>query len=93
MLQDCLRRIFGDATTVASLLSARDSYSWTLLMVAACANAERVVGFLLEFEIVDFIPKDRAGNTAIDLASKKGHRVPEILHLIAQRAQKINLSN
>ena len=57
-------------------------------MVAACANAERVVGFLLEFEIVDLKPKDRAGNTAIDLASKKGHRVPEILHLIDRELKK-----
>ena len=75
-LQDFLRQ------TVSSwpgLLSARDSYSWTLLMVAACANSRRVIEFLLELKNLDLGARDRAGNTAADLARKSGNKVNLIL--------------
>jgi hypothetical protein len=44
-------------------------------MVAACANADRVTGFLLEHDQINLGARDRAGNTAVDLAKKRGFEV------------------
>jgi hypothetical protein len=44
-------------------------------MVAACANADHVAQFLLQQDAVDVEVRDRAGNTAGDLARKKGSKV------------------
>ena len=44
-------------------------------MVASCANAGRVTQFLLELEGLELWTRDRGGNTALDLAHKRGHQV------------------
>ncbi len=44
-------------------------------MVASCANAGRVIQFLLELEGLELGARDKGGNTALDLARKRGHQV------------------
>ena len=70
-----MRNLLSSHSNSGSLLSARDPYDWTLLMVAVCANAGRVTGLLLEQDQVDLGAKDRAGNTALELAKKRGLKV------------------
>jgi len=70
-----MRKLLSSDSASKLLLSARDSYDWTLLMVAACANAVRVTGFLLEHDQINLGARDRAGNTALDLAKKRGFEV------------------
>jgi hypothetical protein len=73
--QESMRKLLSSDSASKLLLSARDSYDWTLLMVAACANADRVTGFLLEHDQINLGARDRAGNTALDLAKKWGFEV------------------
>ncbi|XP_075168202.1 G patch domain and ankyrin repeat-containing protein 1 homolog [Haematobia irritans] len=49
-----------------------DNYGWTALMIAACEGNSEAVSYLLDMG-VDSDIKDKAGNTAKDLARKKGH--------------------
>jgi len=70
-----MRKLLSSDSASKLLLSARDSYDWTLLMVAACANADKVTGLLLEHDQINLGARDRAGNTALDLAKKRGFEV------------------
>lgn len=53
-------------------LNACDSYGWTALMMAACEGAADAVAWLLQLG-ADADVADKSGNTALRLASKKGH--------------------
>ncbi|XP_064548266.1 G patch domain and ankyrin repeat-containing protein 1 homolog [Drosophila montana] len=60
-------------------LNACDSYGWTALMMAACEGAEDAVAWLLQLG-ADADVADKGGNTALQLASKKGHaRIVQLL--------------
>lgn len=60
-------------------VNTKDVYGWTLLMVAACAGAADVVRMLLDRKARTGF-RDAKGNTALYLATIKGHRrVTEML--------------
>ncbi|KAG7153618.1 G patch domain and ankyrin repeat-containing protein 1-like [Homarus americanus] len=54
-------------------VNAKDEYGWSLLMVSACAGAKDAVQLLLEHKARTGA-RDSKGNTAIYLATMKGHR-------------------
>ncbi|XP_068223741.1 G patch domain and ankyrin repeat-containing protein 1 homolog [Palaemon carinicauda] len=60
-------------------VNSKDEHGWSLLMVAACAGSLDAVKVLLEYRAKANI-RDANGNTAIYLASVKGHkRIVELL--------------
>ncbi|XP_050729065.1 uncharacterized protein DDB_G0283697-like [Eriocheir sinensis] len=75
----------NDVTNLTAMLdqgmsvNTKDVYGWTLLMVAACAGAVDVVRMLLDRKARTGF-RDGKGNTALYLATIKGHRrVTEML--------------
>lgn len=54
-------------------LNACDAFGWTALMMAACEGAEEAVVWLLEQGAAVDV-RDKSGQTALELARKKGHR-------------------
>lgn len=54
-------------------VNSQDEHGWSLLMVAACAGSFDVVKVLLDYKAKASI-RDANGNTAIYLASMKGHK-------------------
>lgn len=53
-------------------LNACDSFGWTALMMAACEGAEEAVAWLLE-QGAAVEMRDKSGQTALELARRKGH--------------------
>lgn len=53
-------------------LNSRDVYGWTALMMAACEGAADVVAWLLQLG-ASTVANDKSGNTALQLARRKGH--------------------
>lgn len=53
-------------------LNSRDVYGWTALMMAACEGAADVVAWLLQLG-ASTAATDKSGNTALQLARRKGH--------------------
>ncbi|XP_005182192.1 G patch domain and ankyrin repeat-containing protein 1 homolog [Musca domestica] len=49
-----------------------DNYGWSALMMAACEGHEQAVRFLISLG-VDKNLKDKSGQTAMDMARRKGH--------------------
>ncbi|XP_017866160.1 PREDICTED: G patch domain and ankyrin repeat-containing protein 1 homolog [Drosophila arizonae] len=54
-------------------LNACDAFGWTALMMAACEGAEEAVVWLLEQGAAVDV-RDKSGQTALELARKKGNR-------------------
>lgn len=84
----------GDTAGLSALLddglsvNTKDSYSWSLLMVAACAgNADTVRALLNRGARTGY--RDARGNTALYLATMRGHReVTEMLIKANKPAKK-----
>ncbi|KAK8379254.1 hypothetical protein O3P69_019241 [Scylla paramamosain] len=84
----------GDTAGLSTMLdeglnvNTRDSYGWSLLMVAACAGAADTVRTLLT-RGARIGYRDARGNTALYLATMRGHReVTEMLIKANKRTNK-----
>ena len=82
-----------------NLVRSVDQFGWSLLMVAACAGADKVVEILLSAG-ADTGYRDRRGYSCISLARKKGHsKIVEIIQKFrsskppVQIAPKPNVKN
>ncbi|XP_045599697.2 G patch domain and ankyrin repeat-containing protein 1 homolog [Procambarus clarkii] len=72
-------------------VNVKDEYGWSLLMVAACAGAKDTVQVLLDHK-ARMGARDSKGNTAIYLATMKGHKkIVEML--IKSNKKKSNLQS
>lgn len=68
-------------------VNVKDEYGWSLLMVAACAGAKDTVQTLLEYKARTGV-RDSKGNTALYLATMKGHR--KIVDILIKSSKKKN---
>ncbi|XP_071524429.1 G patch domain and ankyrin repeat-containing protein 1 homolog [Panulirus ornatus] len=81
-----LRKILASGFNV----NAKDEFGWSLLMVAACAGAKETVQTLLEYKARTSV-RDSKGNTAIYLATMRGHR--KIVDILIKSNKKENSSH